>query len=223
MSVKPGFARIVWLVVQLSLVAQLLPVAATAVPAEQTPGAPQLWLPTPPGQPWRVIQGYGCGTHDDWDRFSLDLAAAQGRSAGAPVYAAARGRVQAWVQPSGTLILDHGNGFYTMYTHLSHAAVVSSGQIVERGEPIGLVGERGTPGVPHLHFTAYYAPGRWGGGPRQSFPLRFADGYHLSAIGGCDQHSGRVLVAEQRRVAAPTFRHYLPLVQHEQAGRPFNR
>jgi murein DD-endopeptidase MepM/ murein hydrolase activator NlpD len=80
---------------------------------------PPLQLPTPPGQVWRVIQGYGCGTHDDWDYYSLDLVAAHGASAGAPVYAAADGTVMAWAEPSGTLILDHGSGFYTMYTHMA--------------------------------------------------------------------------------------------------------
>ncbi len=91
---------------------------APSTPAYAAPG---LWLPTPPGEPWTIIQGYGCGTHGGWDRYSLDLANRDGRTYGAPVRAAADGRIWSWTGKSGTLILDHGDGFYTMYTHMASA------------------------------------------------------------------------------------------------------
>jgi murein DD-endopeptidase MepM/ murein hydrolase activator NlpD len=173
---------------------------------------PFLQLPTPPGQPWQVIQGYGCGTHDDWDFYSLDLAAMHGASAGAPVYAAADGKVMAWVEPSGTLILDHGYGFYTMYTHLASATSTHAGQAISRGAQVGTVGDRGAPGTPHLHFTAYTADGLWGRGTRKSLPLRFVEGYNLPDVGGCNQHVGEKLVSGNR-AAAPGFRVYAPQVR----------
>jgi murein DD-endopeptidase MepM/ murein hydrolase activator NlpD len=158
-----------------------------------------------------VVQGYGCGTHDDWDFYSLDLVAARGASAGAPVYAAADGTVMAWVEPSGTLILDHGGGFYTMYTHMANASRMQRGQSIARGAQVGTVGDRGAPGTPHLHFTAYTADGPWGRGTRRSFPVRFAEGYDLADVGGCNQHSGKELVS-RNRVAAPGFRLYAPQI-----------
>jgi len=182
------------------------PTSAIAAP-------PVLWLPTPPGQTWRVIQGYGCGTHDDWDYYSLDLAAAEGPSAGAPVYAAAAGTVVAWVPSSGTLILDHGGDFYTMYTHMASAPSTQTGLALPRGAQIGNVGDRGAPGNPHLHFTAFTGSGPGGRGERRSVPLRFAEGYDLPDIGGCDQHNGAELVSRNQPLGELPYRAYLPQIQ----------
>ncbi|MCG8349455.1 MAG: M23 family metallopeptidase [Chloroflexales bacterium] len=155
--------------------------------------APQLILPTPPGESWRIIQGYGCGTHNGWDHFSLDLANANGRTYGAPIRASADGKVFVWVSGSGTLILNHG-GFYTMYTHMASAVTTQVGHFIPRGMVIGTVGDRGTPGTPHLHFTAFTANGPYASG-RRSVPLSFVDGYTLTETGGCNQHGGLVMVA----------------------------
>nr|PZN34862.1 MAG: M23 family peptidase [Chloroflexota bacterium] len=187
-----------WLPRLLRLLALTLALAGTlpathayAAPSESPP---QLWLPTPPGEPWKIIQGYACGTHNSWDRYSLDLASAGGRTSGAPVRAAADGTIFVWVPKSGTLILDHGGGFYTMYTHMASAAYTDRGRILARGSVIGTVGDRGSPGTPHLHFTAFRADGSWASN-RRSVPLSFAEGYDLPDIGGCNQHGGQQLVA----------------------------
>jgi len=155
-----------------------------------------LSLPTPPGEPWRVIQGYGCGTHDDWDFYSLDLVNLDGDTLGAPVRAAANGTVFAWVEPSGTLILDHGENLYTMYTHMEPAGLTERGTLVQRSALVGYVGERGTVGNPHLHFMAFTASTLPLSDTRRSLPLRFSEGYNLPDIGGCNQHSGAVLIAQ---------------------------
>jgi hypothetical protein len=155
--------------------------------------APQIWLPTPPGEPWRIIQGYGCGTHHGYDRYSLDIAADRGETRGAPVYAAAAGTVWAIEGGSGSVILDHGDGLRTLYTHMQRIAV-GRGQHVERGAVVGAVGNVGAPGVvPHLHFTLFRAEGRSSLGT--SLPLSFADGPDLPEVGGCNQHGGAVLTA----------------------------
>jgi hypothetical protein len=155
---------------------------------------PQLSLPTPPGERWRIIQGYNCGTHTGPDRYALDLVNTDGPTYGAPVRAAADGEVFVWVSKSGTLILSHGGGFYTQYTHLASAADPTPGRRFARGEVIGTVGDRGTRGLPHLHFMAFTADGAWARNRRPT-PLAFVEGYDLPDIGGCSQHGGTVLIA----------------------------
>jgi hypothetical protein len=168
---------------------------ALALPATPAHAAPQLWLPTPVGEPWKIIQGYGCGTHNGWDRYSLDLVNTSGPTRGAPVRAAADGTIWAWTRKSGTLILDHGGGFYTMYTHMQSVVTTEEGRFIRRGMVIGAVGNRGAPGVvPHLHFTAFTGAGV-DAHARRSIPLSFAEGYDLPEIGGCDQHGGATLTA----------------------------
>ncbi|MCS6841476.1 MAG: M23 family metallopeptidase [Roseiflexus sp.] len=175
---------------------QTLPLTA----ADHAGVAPELWLPTPPGEQWRIIQGYACGTHNGWDRYSLDLVRVDGPSAGAPVRAAADGVIFVWARRSGTLILRHEGSLYTMYTHMQHAENPQIGRIVARGEVIGAVGDRGSPGMVHLHFTAFTAEGPWARN-RRSVPLRFAEGYDLPEIGGCNQHGGRIVVASSVRLS----------------------
>jgi hypothetical protein len=75
------------------------------------------------------------------------------------------------------------------------------------------VGDRGAPGTPHLHFTAFTGDGIGARQNRRSLPLTFADGYDLKDLGGCNQYGGATLTAVGKprpwQVAGKTF---LPLV-----------
>jgi hypothetical protein len=174
--------------------------AVLAVPGRAA-AAPQLRLPTPPGEDWRIIQGYGCGTHNGWDHYSLDLVRVHDSTYEAPIYAAADGIIWFWERYSGSLILSHGGGFFTIYTHLSRPVSAEGGRPVAAGEQIGWVSDTGSRGLAHLHFTAYYASSNgWSG--RSSVPVSFSDGWSFAEIGGCNQHGGTVVRAAGAAVAA---------------------
>jgi len=49
------------------------------------------------------------------------------------------------------VLIDHGNGFQTLYAHFS-VIVVEVGQSVAKGETIGLCGSTGKSTGPHVHF-----------------------------------------------------------------------
>lgn len=73
---------------------------------------------------------------------------------GTPVVAAAEGRVSwAGEMPirGNTVIIDHGSGVLTHYSHLSQIDVTVD-QVVRPGESIGLVGSTGLSTGPHLHW-----------------------------------------------------------------------
>jgi murein DD-endopeptidase MepM/ murein hydrolase activator NlpD len=64
--------------------------------------------------------------------------------------------VVALAEPVGiygkTVILDHGYGLFSMYAHLSQIAV-NVGDLVARGDKLGLTGSTGMAGGDHLHFS----------------------------------------------------------------------
>ena len=52
------------------------------------------------------------------------------------------------------VIINHGNGYQTLYGHMTKA-LCHNGQQVSQGTRIGLVGSTGYSTGPHLHFTVY--------------------------------------------------------------------
>ena len=80
----------------------------------------------------------------------IDIASNQGTA----VYASDGGSVTlaGWNGGYGNCIMiDHGNGYVTLYGHLSSISV-SVGQTVSQGTTIGAVGSTGNSTGPHLHF-----------------------------------------------------------------------
>jgi TonB family protein len=77
---------------------------------------------------------------------------------GTPVVSTAAGTVTASEfndQEGNLIIIDHGNGYSSHYTHLD-ARKVQKGDAVTKGQLIGLVGETGLSAGPHLHFEIRY-------------------------------------------------------------------
>lgn len=97
-----------------------------------------------------VSQGYW-GGHP-----ALDIAG----YVGSPVSAADGGYVVlaggGWNGGYGNhVIIDHGNGFTTLYAHLN-SIFVSPGETVSKGEQLGTMGSTGNSTGPHLHFEVRY-------------------------------------------------------------------
>lgn len=83
-----------------------------------------------------------------------------------PVLASAPGRVvltRSLTTSYGRyVIVDHGGGYTTLYAHLSKINVVT-GQMLDQGDLVGLLGTSGNSTGPHLHFEqrrngAYFRP-----------------------------------------------------------------
>jgi len=94
------------------------------------------------------INGVYSGSH-----FGLDLA----NDEGTKVYAPNNGKVTLadWTTSYGnTIVIDHGQNIFTMYLHLS-ALKVQAGQMVQKGDLIGLMGSTGLATGSHLHYTQF--------------------------------------------------------------------
>lgn len=88
--------------------------------------------------------------------------------AGAPILASNRGKV-VYADELGiygnTVIVDHGLGVHTLYSHLSNIDV-RTGDQVEKGQTLGQSGQTGLAGGDHLHFAVllrgvYVDPVEW--------------------------------------------------------------
>jgi hypothetical protein len=107
---------------------------------------------------WPTVNHYISGN----DYWSGHLAIDIGSSLGEPISAADSGVVvfAGWATGGygNTVAVDHGNGYQTLYAHLSNV-VVGCGQSVVQGQTIGYGGSTGNSSGPHLHFEIRYQGG----------------------------------------------------------------
>ncbi|HSO27241.1 MAG TPA: M23 family metallopeptidase [Anaerolineales bacterium] len=97
--------------------------------------------------------------NDYWSgHLAIDIAAGEG----APVYAADAGVIVFSGTATGgygnMIVIDHGNGYQTLYAHLSSTAA-SCGRSVSAGTTVGYAGSTGNSTGPHLHFEVRFQGG----------------------------------------------------------------
>ena len=76
---------------------------------------------------------------------------------GVQVRAAAAGKVVRSGYESlfgNVVVLDHGYGYRSLYAHLGER-MAAAGDLVQKGDPIGTVGDTGRTTGPHLHFEVH--------------------------------------------------------------------
>jgi murein DD-endopeptidase MepM/ murein hydrolase activator NlpD len=105
----------------------------------------------------RITSGFGLRVHPilRFARFHRGIDFGAGH--GAPIVAAADGRVTAagWAGGYGRQVrLAHAGGIATSYSHMSRL-VVEPGSLVRQGQLIGYVGSSGLSTGPHLHYEVY--------------------------------------------------------------------
>ena len=86
-----------------------------------------------------------------WPHYGIDIAAKQGtkiKSSASGTVTMAEGDLY---YTGGTIIMDHGHGISTIYSHLENV-MVSVGDQVKQGDIIGTVGSTGRSTGPHLDF-----------------------------------------------------------------------
>ena len=86
-----------------------------------------------------------------WPHYGIDIAAKQGtmiKSSGSGTVTMAEDNLY---YTGGTIIMDHGHGISTIYSHLENV-MVSVGDKINQGDTIGTVGSTGRSTGPHLDF-----------------------------------------------------------------------
>ena len=121
----------------------------------------------PTAKPYMISSPYGWR----WGKIhkGVDIT---GTGRGSPIYAADNGvvTVASYTSTNGYYIyIDHNNGYLSEYAHMD-SLNVKAGQVVERGQVIGAMGDTGFSTGVHLHF------GIWDGHPARANaynPLNF--------------------------------------------------
>lgn len=119
-----------------------------------------------PLEKYKIVQRFGNNKHPTLGTTTINPGIDLAASPGVPVYPVARGEVTriAWLRGFGTtLILSHGDGFYSVYARLGNVTV-TEGEIVSPDNNIAEVGDNGIEG--NFHFEV------WGNREKQD-PLKW--------------------------------------------------
>lgn len=107
----------------------------------------------------QLLSGFGYRTHPVFKTKKMHTGIDFGARQGTPIYATGDGKViRVEYKANGyglNVVIDHGYGYQTLYGHMSKAKT-KAGQVVKRGEIIGLVGNTGTSTGPHVHYEVIY-------------------------------------------------------------------
>ncbi len=105
---------------------------------------------------YRVTSQFGTRTHPITGKTHTHSGIDFGAPSGTSIYAAEGGIVlvsQWWGSYGNCVIIDHGNGLWTVYGHIRNGGLkVEKGDKVKRGDKIAEVGNTGNSTGPHLHF-----------------------------------------------------------------------
>ena len=128
-------------------------------------------LPWTANVTFQVTQGHNGGSHTGLGAWAWDF----GLPIGTPVRAAHFGTARlvkgnstvggcnsAYANDANYVIVDQGNGYESLYLHLSSVSV-GAGQAVQRGDLVGYSGQTGWSCGPHLHFQVQLSPSNGGG------------------------------------------------------------
>ena len=116
-----------------------------------------------------IIGHFGTEVHPKWGTQTMNNGIDISAPIGTPVHVVAKGRVDYVSEDFGTygqmVIVNHGDGFYTLYGHLSTISV-GNGAEMATGQLIGYSGDTGSLKGPILHFEVRKAaqsldPERW--------------------------------------------------------------
>ena len=120
----------------------------------QLPAAETYGIFLDPIKNGKIVSGYGPRLHPIYNivrqHNGLDLNGQMGE----PMRASENGLVLLASEQGGyglTVVIDHGNQLATLYGHMSQLDV-KPGDLVQRGQQIGLVGSTGVSTGPHCHW-----------------------------------------------------------------------
>lgn len=106
-----------------------------------------------------LTASYGMRIHPFYKSLALHKGVDYTVPTGTRVFATADGKVESVVTRKTTsglnVVISHGGGFETLYSHLSQINV-RKGQKVRRGDIIALTGNSGLSLAPHLHYEVRY-------------------------------------------------------------------
>ena len=102
-----------------------------------------------------LVGHFGTETHPKWGTVTMNNGIDISAPVGTPVHVVAKGRVDYTSEDFGTygqmVVVNHGDGYYTLYGHLSTISVTTGVEVVP-GQIVGYSGDTGSLKGPILHF-----------------------------------------------------------------------